>query len=746
MQLILSLSDRKKPPWITICAFYVFISRVRRAASLRLLKRDDEAIRKLQKLRHDDFLYCWEQGSKRAGTPSHAVCANGASPPAGAMCSGYDAEGRWSDERAETAWKRREQEKKRASAKDKEEKDEAGKRKRAEQVQERRAAAKEAKRSKAAVPPQPAPSRRPVPVEGGKRRAVEAEAGGSGASDAAADRLGHAPPPSPPPSPPSTSPPSVGGKRRWTRLGDYHGEPRRVLQLAGDVNDATDGDTVCRLSVDEPSVSHLSVESGVGVGKSTCLAALAGRYAHDPAVIVLPEPVDAWREHGLLQRMYANEMTKLEFQLVALATIAGPLAEALRRPDVRLVITERSPLSSWRVFAKLNLRGADMVAFELAYAAVERMLPERREATVYLCLDAATTKERIARRGRAEEGVIDEGFIHALTERHEDMFGALSHSKHRVDAAGSPAEVAAAVLAVAESMLQPHRSGHAAVGSHVSTPARSPVGIAIDVGAGSPLVIEDLDSPIATAAEPAFAPGLPLAAVTSAWDEAANAWEAQRVASSGAITYERQCAVCRRTLASRLRQYGSHLYFESVEQLCYDQHDGPPLGFCGARCHRLYQPWIDVMEDCVSDMGVDYAGLECAAEEARDDCRRKLRAARLFVGVGRAIGRLLLLRRRIAEARCEVGGGEGGEGEAGNRPWAPKDTKGLLHAIATMDYGVSDDRSSKLATPAIKAYNARADRYHQVLQKRGQPLHEGFTIVKVEGGEADGDAVHKQAL
>ena len=41
-KLILSLSDRKKPPWVTICAFYVFISRVRRAASLRLLKRDDE--------------------------------------------------------------------------------------------------------------------------------------------------------------------------------------------------------------------------------------------------------------------------------------------------------------------------------------------------------------------------------------------------------------------------------------------------------------------------------------------------------------------------------------------------------------------------------------------------------------------------------------------------------------------------------------------------------------------------------
>ena len=65
------------------------------------------------------------------------------------------------------------------------------------------------------------------------------------------------------------------------------------------------------------------------------------------------------------------------------------------------------------------------------------------------------------------------------------------------------------------------------------------------------------------------------------------------------------------------------------------------------------------------------------------------------------------------------------------KPWAPTDTEELLHAIATQDYGVSDDRSSKLATPAIKAYNKVADSYHQTLQKKGQPLHEGFTIVKV---------------
>ena len=100
---------------------------------MRLLTRDDEAIKKVEKLRHDDFLYCWEQA--------------------------YDAEGRWSDERAESAWKSRQQEKKRASAENKEKQNELGKRKRAEQNQKQRAAAAEVKRMKAAAPPLPAPPR-----------------------------------------------------------------------------------------------------------------------------------------------------------------------------------------------------------------------------------------------------------------------------------------------------------------------------------------------------------------------------------------------------------------------------------------------------------------------------------------------------------------------------------------------------------------------------------------------------------
>ena len=60
-----------------------------------------------------------------------------------------------------------------------------------------------------------------------------------------------------------------------------------------------------------------------------------------------------------------------------------------------------------------------------------------------------------------------------------------------------------------------------------------------------------------------------------------------------------------------------------------------------------------------------------------------------------------------------VEGGEGGAtqeeaaegGAAVETALLPQDTEELLDAIATQDYGVSDDRSSKLTAPALRAYN-----------------------------------------
>ena len=65
------------------------------------------------------------------------------------------------------------------------------------------------------------------------------------------------------------------------------------------------------------------------------------------------------------------------------------------------------------------------------------------------------------------------------------------------------------------------------------------------------------------------------------------------------------------------------------------------------------------------------------------------------------------------------------------KAWVPRNTEELLLAIQESDYGVSDDRSSTLASPAIAAYNNGLGESNRVKQPRGQPLREGFHIVKV---------------
>ena len=87
----------------------------------------------------------------------------------------------------------------------------------------------------------------------------------------------------------------------------------------------------------------ISLEGGIGVGKSTALAALK---AARPDLYFLDEPVAAWEEAGLLAAVYDGRLTAGAFQLAALMSRAGGLLAALR--DNRVVVAERSPWSHRR--------------------------------------------------------------------------------------------------------------------------------------------------------------------------------------------------------------------------------------------------------------------------------------------------------------------------------------------------------------------------------------------------------------
>jgi len=86
------------------------------------------------------------------------------------------------------------------------------------------------------------------------------------------------------------------------------------------------------------------------------------------------------------------------------------------------------------------------------------------------------------------------------------------------------------------------------------------------------------------------------------------------------------------------------------------------------------------------------------------------------------------------EAEEDGGAGEDGEDGDGESSSMPTNTKELLLAIANEDFGVSADRSSTLASPAMKAYNKLAADGEKIKHNWGTDLPPGFFIVKAPKG------------
>ena len=212
------------------------------------------------------------------------------------------------------------------------------------------------------------------------------------------------------------------------------------------------------------AVLHVSIEGGIGVGKTTCMESIRQLFHDDPTVVILLEPVDDWIESGLLGRFYSGATSKLEFQLVALATLTSPILKALHDPRVVMVVSERSPLSNLEVFARINLHGTDLDSYKLAYDALVRAMPRGVECfTVYLDAPVEVVGQRIAARAREEELNIPLALHQQLRERHERLYESVTHLKCRIDATASPERVSGSVCGLMRT-LKPARPAAGEVG------------------------------------------------------------------------------------------------------------------------------------------------------------------------------------------------------------------------------------------------------------------------------------------
>lgn len=167
------------------------------------------------------------------------------------------------------------------------------------------------------------------------------------------------------------------------------------------------------------------LEGNIGAGKTT----LGKRLADSGRYTFLEEPVRSWKqgfEDDLLSLFYGEpKRWAFSFQLAAFTTRLMQWQEALREPGRLPLVLERSVYCDRHVFARNCYEQGLMTPTEwqLYCRLWDWVCPRQFAETstiVYVRTPVESCRERILRRGRAEETGIPPSYLSALERLHDD--------------------------------------------------------------------------------------------------------------------------------------------------------------------------------------------------------------------------------------------------------------------------------------------------------------------------------------
>lgn len=186
------------------------------------------------------------------------------------------------------------------------------------------------------------------------------------------------------------------------------------------------------------------LEGVIGVGKSTLLSRLENHYRLlGKKVVVVQEPVEIWKQSGLLSAFYADKKRwTYTFQSAAFADhILACQSALVTMPDAEIVLIERSPVSN-RIFAEMLRDSGDMS--ELEWGVYERwadvwskLMPVKPNMYLYMRATPEVCLERIKARARPGEELISLEYLKQLHEKHDTIFGMASRTVKVLDAAAT---------------------------------------------------------------------------------------------------------------------------------------------------------------------------------------------------------------------------------------------------------------------------------------------------------------------
>jgi deoxyadenosine/deoxycytidine kinase len=175
----------------------------------------------------------------------------------------------------------------------------------------------------------------------------------------------------------------------------------------------------------------ISIEGNIGAGKTTILQKITERYANDPSVVFLREPVDIWETikdaegTTILANFYMEpEKYAFSFQVMAFVTRLSLLRNAVKEnPDCKLIVCERSLEADRNIFAKMLFDEGSID--DMNYQIYLRFYEEYHndfhlDGIVYIDADADVCQRRISTRGRNGESCVPLEYLEKCKRYHDE--------------------------------------------------------------------------------------------------------------------------------------------------------------------------------------------------------------------------------------------------------------------------------------------------------------------------------------